>query len=230
MGLISPDIPGLNTGETEATAQPKVTNALQEIVNLLNGALDSANLAPGSITADRLAFSLQASFLPAGIVIATAGASADSGFLLCDGSAVSRDTYSNLFAKIGTRWGVGDGVSTFNLPNLNTPHRTLIGADGTTIAVGATGGAETVALTTAEMPDHEHLVRGVNLGGNPPNSNDGIQILGSQFVGAGGTNYTIAITQAGSFNWGLRAAGGVGGNGAHSNMQPWAGVLYQVKT
>src|SRR4051794_25195020 len=129
MPSISPDIPGLNTGETEATAQPKVTNALQEIVNLLNGALDAANIADGSITLDKLAFSIQASFIPPGVILPTAGATADSGFLLCDGTAVSRATYPNLFAKLGTRWGTGDNVSTFNLPNLNTTHRTLIGAD-----------------------------------------------------------------------------------------------------
>ena len=41
------------------------------------------------------------------------------GFLLCDGSAVSRTTYDDLFAAIGTTYGIGDGETTFNLPNLN---------------------------------------------------------------------------------------------------------------
>lgn len=40
-----------------------------------------------------------------------------TGFLLCDGSAVSRSTYSDLFAKIGTTFGAGDGSTTFNLPD-----------------------------------------------------------------------------------------------------------------
>jgi len=56
---------------------------------------------------------------PVGSIIAFAGASATpSGYLLCDGSAVSRTTYANLFAVIGTTYGSGNGSTTFNLPNL----------------------------------------------------------------------------------------------------------------
>lgn len=56
--------------------------------------------------------------IPTGTVHAFAGSTAPAGYLLCDGSAVSRTTYSNLFAVIGTTYGVGNGTSTFNLPNL----------------------------------------------------------------------------------------------------------------
>ena len=54
---------------------------------------------------------------PAGSVMIWAGTTVPTGYLLCDGSAVSRTTYSALFAAIGTTYGVGDGSSTFNLPN-----------------------------------------------------------------------------------------------------------------
>ena len=54
---------------------------------------------------------------PTGAVVMWSGSSAPSGWLECDGSAVSRTTYSALFAVIGTRYGSGDGSSTFNLPN-----------------------------------------------------------------------------------------------------------------
>ena len=54
---------------------------------------------------------------PTGAVVAYAGTTAPAGFLICDGSAVSRTTYSALFAAIGTTYGAGDGNSTFNLPN-----------------------------------------------------------------------------------------------------------------
>lgn len=54
----------------------------------------------------------------AGIVVPFAGASAPDGFLLCSGSAVSRSTYSRLFSVIGTTFGVGDGSTTFNLPDM----------------------------------------------------------------------------------------------------------------
>lgn len=55
---------------------------------------------------------------PAGSVMIWAGTTVPTGYLLCDGSAVSRTTYSDLFFAIGTTYGVGDGSSTFNLPNL----------------------------------------------------------------------------------------------------------------
>ena len=55
--------------------------------------------------------------LPAGAIIAFGSTTAPSGYLLCDGAAVSRTTYADLFAAISTTWGVGDGSTTFNLPD-----------------------------------------------------------------------------------------------------------------
>lgn len=55
---------------------------------------------------------------PAGTISAFGGAAAPDGWLLCDGSAVSRSTYARLFTAIGTTWGVGDGSTTFNLPDM----------------------------------------------------------------------------------------------------------------
>lgn len=53
-----------------------------------------------------------------GTVLPHAGASAPTGFLMCDGSAVSRSTYASLFSAISTNWGSGDGSATFNIPDL----------------------------------------------------------------------------------------------------------------
>ena len=55
---------------------------------------------------------------PAGVIMAFAGSTAPSGYLICDGSAVSRSTYANLYAVIGTTYGAGNGSTTFNLPDL----------------------------------------------------------------------------------------------------------------
>lgn len=63
-----------------------------------------------------------------GTVMASAGTTAPTGYLLCDGSAVSRTTYSNLFAIIGITHGQGDGSTTFNLPDYRG--RFLRGVDG----------------------------------------------------------------------------------------------------
>jgi microcystin-dependent protein len=57
--------------------------------------------------------------VPPGTIIESASNDTQDGYLLCDGSAVSRTTYSALFSAIGTTWGSGDGSTTFNLPNLN---------------------------------------------------------------------------------------------------------------
>ena len=55
---------------------------------------------------------------PVGSINLYAGSTAPTGWLICDGSAVSRTTYANLFSVIGTTYGTGDGSTTFNLPNL----------------------------------------------------------------------------------------------------------------
>lgn len=56
---------------------------------------------------------------PTGALSAFAGTTIPDGWLLCNGAAVSRTTYADLFAVIGTKWGTGDGSTTFNLPNCN---------------------------------------------------------------------------------------------------------------
>jgi microcystin-dependent protein len=83
---------------------------------------------------------------PAGVIKMYGGASAPTGFLLCDGSAVSRTTYSALFTAISTTYGVGDGSTTFNLPNFTNSF-----PRGNTPGVGA--GADTHSHTSAA---HSH--------------------------------------------------------------------------
>lgn len=71
-------------------------------------------------TADENGNNIVSTYLPAvvGAVVAFAGSTSPTGWLLCDGSAVSRTDYAALFAVIGTTYGTGDGSTTFNLPNL----------------------------------------------------------------------------------------------------------------
>lgn len=84
------------------------------------------------------------------------GSAAPTGYLLCDGTAVSRTTYSDLFAVTSTTYGVGDGSTTFNLPDLRTKVPVGKNPSGTFATLGATGGAETHTLLTAEIPSHTH--------------------------------------------------------------------------
>ena len=77
------------------------------------------------------------------------------GYLVCDGSAISRSGYSELFNVIGTIYGSGDGSSTFNLPNLSGCV-TIGSSIGHSIGVG--GGEETHSLIIDETPSHLHLI------------------------------------------------------------------------
>jgi microcystin-dependent protein len=81
-----------------------------------------------------------------------------SGWLLCDGRAISRTTYAALFAKIGVTHGSGDGSSTFNLPDCRG--RSFVGIGQgvglTSRTIGAKGGEESHVLATSEMPSHAH--------------------------------------------------------------------------
>lgn len=78
--------------------------------------------------------------VPTGSFLPTGKSAADTGYLLCDGSAVSRTTFAALFAAIGTSYGVGNGSTTFNVPDFRG--RFLLGksASGTGSTLGATGG------------------------------------------------------------------------------------------
>lgn len=111
--------------------------------------------------------------LPIGLVAPFAGASAPGGWLLCDGAAVSRETYAALFTVIDTTYGAGDGTSTFNLPDLRgraaagkddmggtaANRLTVASAAGLNGAVlGAGGGNQQHQLTVAELAAHSHVL------------------------------------------------------------------------
>lgn len=98
-----------------------------------------------------------ADVVPIGAMMPYAGSTApDSNYALCDGAAVSRTTYATLFARLSTTYGVGDGSTTFNLPD--TRGRVLAGIDTVSnriggLAAGATGGVKETALAQANLPN-----------------------------------------------------------------------------
>lgn len=93
--------------------------------------------------------------VPAGTVNAYAGATAPSGFLLCDGGAISRTVYSDLFATIGTTYGTGDGSTTFNLPDLRGEF--VRGLDG---GRGVDSGRTLGSAQAQAIQSHTHALSG----------------------------------------------------------------------
>lgn len=127
-----------------------------------------------------------------------------NGWLLCDGSAISRTLYLDLYNVIGTSFGSGNGTTTFNLPDSRSRVLGSVGAGAglTTRSLGASVGAETHTLTEAEIPSHTHSV------GSIP---DGTQNIAA--ASGGGTTAADEVRTT-------ITSGSAGGGGAHNNMQP----------
>lgn len=146
-------------------------------------------------------------FVPTGVVQVFAGTTTPDGWLFCDGSAVSRVTYAALFSVIGTTYGAGDGVNTFNLPDL--VDRVAVGS-GSAYAIGSKGGEATHTLTTEEMATHNHTFTGsaVNTGNQSADhthSRGTMEIGGTMtdLLGGGSLNATGAFSlskSAANFN------------------------------
>lgn len=152
---------------------------------------------------------------PAGAIVMYGGSDTPTGWLRCDGSAVSRTTYAALFAVIGTTWGAGDGSTSFNVPNFagRSPIGQGTGTGLTNRVQGTTGGAETHTLATSEMPAHTH---------GPASDADGFwDYFASSATLQAGSTYGAASRSA---------TGSTGGGSAHNNMHPWLAISFLIKT
>ncbi len=207
--------------------------------------LTAANLNGNFTALDQRIAALEAG-LPSGMVVPFAGPSgvaADagaagipSGWLLCDGSPVSRTTYAALFAAIGINYGGGDGITTFNLPDMRG--RTVIGAGhGTGLTartLSQTVGEETHTLTTAELPAHTHGVADpghTHPVSTPSGAAFGVALNGTAcgvYCGTQQQSMAFAAASAGTATTNI-TIGATGGGGAHNTMQPSMVLNYLIK-
>jgi microcystin-dependent protein len=176
-----------------------------------------------------------------------AGTALPTGYLWCDGAAISRTTYADLFLVIGTAYGAGDGSTTFNVPNMQG--RTAVGpgfsaGSGPTRTRGEYGGASEVALTAAQQnAPHWHTVWDVGhrhtfggAGSDPP----GHRILGA--VGFWSALHLASDMTPGAAWWinapdfywtdhsysGVQHADWDGAGWAHENMPPFTVVNFII--
>lgn len=164
-------------------------------------------IAGANATAQAAAQAAALASVPVGVVVSFAGTAAPSGWVLCNGAAISRTAYAALFAVLGTAHGTGDGATTFNLPDLRgrVPIGVGQGSGLTDRTLGQKLGEENHLLTISEMPSHRHYLASVTNGG---------QYAGAYNSGSGVSGLSTSDN---------------GGNAAHNTMQPSYGLNFIIK-
>jgi microcystin-dependent protein len=161
---------------------------------------------------------VQNNSIPTGGLMMWPTASAPSGYLLCNGGAVSRTTYAALFAIIGTTFGIGDNSTTFNLPNYT--NRLPVGAGGL-YAAAATGGSKDAVVVshthTASVtdPGHSHQTGSTT-------TDTGFS--GARSTGTSGVATSTATT---GISVGISTTGS---SGTDANMPPYLSIYFIIKT
>ena len=230
----------INAGLTlrdDVVTTASLGDAVVSTANLINGSVTNDKIAAGAISASKI--SADVSFA-SGMVMPFAGLTAPSGWLMTYGQEVSRVTYADLYTAIGTTYGVGDGSTTFTLPDLRG--RVVAGQDdmGGTSAnrltsalngdtLGATGGAEDVTLTAAQsgLPAHTHSIDLVTVksGSGTASSKAGYNYDSFGASPPDGINsLQTTRTETTSSNSTQDASS------SHTNVQPTAILNYIIKT
>lgn len=145
---------------------------------------------------------------PIGGIAAYGGTAIPDGWLLCDGSTVSRELYSDLFKAVGTVFGSGDGSTTFNVPDYRD--KFVLGAGGD-VDLAETGGEKEHILNLSEIPKHRHQCSGA---GNTALKNGAYTLMSD----VNGQNPRPSFY-----------TGWEGGGQAHNNMPPYVGTYYIIK-
>ena len=167
--------------------------------------------------------------IPTGTVVPWTAVSIATGFLECDGTAVSRTTYAALFAIVSTTYGVGDGSSTFNLPDLQdniamgkSGSKSLASTGGanTTTTTGNVGGSTANAtLSTSQLASHSHGGGGSSGTNGHHNPNENQKYYSSTNTGSSGSGSGHSHNMSATFS-----------GDATSVLQPYLTLIYIIKT
>lgn len=161
--------------------------------------------------------------IPTGALMMWSTASAPTGWLLCNGSAVSRTVYAALFAVIGTTFGVGDGSTTFNLPNYN--NRVPVGAGGL-YALAATGGSKDSTVVS-----HTHTLSGGNVTGTFVTGVSRTLIEVDSAVESNSAFVVNSISSnTASPSYTSPTVNSAGTSGTDANMPPYLAMNFIIKT
>lgn len=161
--------------------------------------------------------------IPAGTIELYAGTDVPDGWLICNGQTVERTAFPQLYDAIGTKYGAGDGSTTFAVPNLQG--RVPVGVSSS-YALGSTGGESTHKLTIAEMPSHTHAQNAHS------HTTSGHVNYNSAYTNdsAVGTGYKWGTSKVSSTDDTTATNKNTGGSGAHNNMQPYIALNYIIYT
>jgi microcystin-dependent protein len=210
------------TGNETVTGTLGVTGATSLTTGSISGIVTAPTAAAGTNTTQlaTTAFVLS-NGAPTGGLIMWGTGTAPSGWLLCTGTAVSRTTYAALFAVIGTTFGVGDGSTTFNLPNYTNrmPYGTTVAATGGSADAVVVSHTHTAASAVVD-PGHTHTYQGSNY---QPNNAAGSQ---PDWIGAS-TMTTNSNTTGITVNTTVATAGV---SGTNANLPPYLGINFIIKT
>ena len=200
----------------------------------VGGAIVTATMPAGtSNTAVATTAFVQDNSVPTGSLMMWTTVSPPTGFLLCNGSAVSRTTYAALFAILGSTFGSGDGVNTFNLPDYR--NRTAVGAGGLYAIADSGGSKDAVVVShthtaTVTDPGHQHSPP-VGLNG-PYLTNSFVgdgAIDSSRVTGPGERNPTTGLSASAvtGISVGISTAGS---SGTDANLPPYLAINFIIKT
>lgn len=220
-------IPNANPVVLDANGEAVIyvaDSSVQAYKFVLKNSVDVTQWTMDNIKVPATATAPAAQAVPTGSLVATGKTAADTGYLMCDGSAVSRTTYAALFTAISTRFGGGDGSTTFNLPDMRGKFPLGTAAAGTGSTLGGSGGT---IDHTHTGPSHTHGVTITRDGWGSTLSTPGT--TGRLQTGnAGGSGSDASEYMATTDVTVTSAAGGTGATGTAN--PPFLSLNWQIKT